>query len=66
MSIFRLEWACMIVYYAQEAGKRCILVGYRFPGAVVAGVSYKLCICLYGHHQTPVIRFTPFLSFGGA
>src|SRR5258708_2759427 len=37
MSIFRLEWACMVVYYVQEVGKRCILVGYYFPGAVVAG-----------------------------
>ena len=36
MSIFRVEWACMVVYYVQEVGKRCILVGYYFPGAVVA------------------------------
>src|SRR6266446_2943742 len=36
MSIFWLEWACMVVYYVQEVGKRCILVGYYFQGAVVA------------------------------
>src|SRR5260221_808679 len=37
MSIFRLEWACMVIYYVQEVGKRFILVGYYFQGAVVAG-----------------------------
>ena len=37
MIIFRLEWACMVIYYVQEVGKRCILAGYYFQGAVVAG-----------------------------
>ena len=37
MSIFRVTWACMVVYYVQEVGKRCILVGYYSRGAVVAG-----------------------------
>src|SRR5260370_36927943 len=36
MSIFRFEWDCMVVYYVQEVGTRCKLVGYYFPGAVVA------------------------------
>ena len=37
MSIFRVTWACMVIYYVQEVGKRCILVGYYSQGAVVAG-----------------------------
>src|SRR5258708_23074416 len=36
MIIFRLEWACMVIHYVQEVGKRCILVVYYFLGAVVA------------------------------
>ena len=36
MIIFRMEWACMVVYYVQEVGKQRILVGYYFLGAVVA------------------------------
>src|SRR5258708_26021989 len=36
-TLFRSKWACMVVYYVQEVGKRCILVGYYSQGAVVAG-----------------------------
>jgi len=42
-----LEWTCKVVYYVGEAGKRRILMGYYFPGVIVAGFSYIPCVWLY-------------------
>jgi len=60
MIIFRLEWACMVVYYVQEVGKRRILVGYHFPGAVVAGFLINF---VYACMDTIKLRISDLLSF---
>ena len=45
--ICMLEWTCKVVHYVGEAGKRWILIGYYFPGIIVAGFSYIPCVWLY-------------------
>ncbi len=43
------------VHYVWGAGKRVILMGYHFPGVMVACFPYKPCICLYVQY---ISRFT--------
>src|SRR5258705_288049 len=63
MSIFRLEWACMVVYYVQEVGKRCILVGYYFQGAVVAGFLINFVYACMDIIRPGISVSPPLLSF---
>ncbi len=58
MSIFRVTWACMVVYYVQEVGKRCILVGYYSQGAVVAGFLLSFVWCLTSPVRVPCTILT--------
>jgi len=64
MSIFRLEWACMVVYYVQEVGKRCILVGYYFQGAVVAGFLKNFVYACMDIIRPRISVPPPFTFFG--
>src|SRR5258708_24271018 len=63
MSIFRVEWACMVVYYVQEVGQGCILVGYYFPGAVVARFLKNFVYACMDIISTGISVPPPLLSF---
>ncbi len=63
MIIFRLEWACMVVYYVQEVGKRRILVGYYFPGAVVAGFLINFVYACMDIIRQQKLHFPPSFLF---
>src|SRR5258706_15059164 len=64
MSIFRVTWACMVIYYVQEVGKRCILVGYYSQGAVVAGfLKNFVYVCMDRSRPGISVPPPPLLSF---
>src|SRR5258708_20665987 len=63
MIIFRLEWACMVIYYVQEVGKRRILVGYYFLGAVVARFLINFVYACMDISRPRRSVFPPLLSF---
>src|SRR5260221_14624849 len=63
MSIFRVKWACMVVYYVPEVGKRCILVGYYSQGAVVAGFLKNFVYACMDMIGPVVLVSPPLLSF---
>ncbi|SRR5258705_8091996 len=63
MIIFRMEWACMVVYYVQEVGKRRILVGYYFLGAVVARFLINFVYACMDISRPRRSVFPPLLSF---
>src|SRR5258707_14075399 len=64
MSIFRVTWACMVIYYVQEVGKRCILVGYYSQGAVVAGfLKNFVYVCMDRIRPGISVPPPPLLSF---
>src|SRR5258707_13837777 len=63
MSIFRVTWACMVVYYVQEVGKRCILVGYYSQGAVVAGFLKNFVYACMDIMRPEIPVSPPLLSF---
>src|SRR5260221_309120 len=63
MSIFRVKWACMVVYYVQEVGKRCILVGYYSQGAVVAGFLKNFVYACMDMIRPRISVPPPLLSF---
>ena len=62
MSIFRVKWACMVVYYVQEVGKRCILVGY-YSRAVVAGFLKNFVYACMDIIRPGISVSPPLLSF---
>src|SRR5260370_7667876 len=63
MNIFRVKWACMVVYYVQEVGKRCILVGYYSQGAVVAGFLKNFVYACMDIIRPGISVSPPLLSF---
>ena len=64
MSIFRLEWACKVTYYVQEVGRQCILVGYGFSGAIVAGFLINFVYACMDIIRLQIPDFPPSFSFG--